>query len=169
MLGKKGQNQFTKGTWTTHPPAAQKRLRELWLGRKHTPESKARISASMKRFFTENPDRAGYALNHYSKGASYPERYWRECLENAGVTFEAEYPLGSYRLDFGFPDTKVDLEIDGNQHQADPRIVKHDKVRDLWVTRQGWKVIRVSWPSFRKLSHEARILRVSEVLLQVQT
>ena len=41
-------------------------------GKKHTEETKRKISEIRKKYLFENPDKVPYLLNHYSKGESYP-------------------------------------------------------------------------------------------------
>jgi len=164
MLGKKGQNQFTKGTWETWPEEIRQKFSAAGKRRRHSPETREKISLSLRKFIQDNPSRAGYAVNHYSKGPSYPEIYWKTCLENAGLVFEEQFPLGTYRLDFAFPDVRVDLEIDGEQHYLDPRLVGHDQRRTEKLKACGWRVVRVRWSEFQKLQGEERTTFVTELL-----
>lgn len=46
---------------------------------------------------------------------------------------------------------KIDLEIDGDQHHLDPRIVESDERRNAYLTGLGWKIIRIRWSDYQKL------------------
>jgi len=47
-----------------------------------------------------------------------------------------------YKLDFGHPELKLDVEIDGRQH-AETKIHERDRERDAHLARLGWRVIRI--------------------------
>jgi very-short-patch-repair endonuclease len=131
------------------------RLIPSQLGKKHTEEEKKRISAGMKNFLREHPDRVPYVLNHHSKGDSYPEKYFRSCLDNASIEYEKDYKALSYFLDFAWPKCKCYIEIDGEQHYVDETIIKHDKIRTEKLENDGWKCLeRVRWKSFKNLNRE---------------
>ena len=116
---------------------------------KHTQEAKDKISLARKKFLTENPDKIPYLLNHKSKGASYPEMYFKECLKISN--YVPEYRVGLYSLDFADIVNKIDFEVDGCQHRVDPRIVEHDIKRNINLVNLRWKIIRLNWSEFKKL------------------
>lgn len=123
-----------------------------WLGKKHSEVTKNKISESRTRYLIENPDKVPYVLNHYSKGESYPEKYFREFLEQSGVQFESEYRISIYRLDFAIIGNKIAIEIDGEQHYTDDRIIKSNIKRDEFLDSLGWTTIRIRWSHFKRLS-----------------
>jgi very-short-patch-repair endonuclease len=73
-------------------------------------------------------------------------------LENAAVMrlsmvfqhrqVRQQHRIGSYRVDFAWPDLMVALEIDGWHHRS-PEGAAHDAQRDAWLRGQGWIVLRV--------------------------
>lgn len=80
---------------------------------------------------------------------SYPEKFWIKVLNNNDIKFIREYHLDKkYFLDFYIEvnGRKIDLEIDGEQHRQEDHI-KHDKLRDEYVTSLGIEVYRVPWNS----------------------
>ena len=153
----KGTNQFTKakeeGRQISTSEETRKKISKTSKGRKVSAETRERISKSMKKFIKENPDKVPYILNHKSKGPSYPEIIWKGILISRGICFEEQFKQGSYSLDFALLDKKIDLEIDGEQHYTDERIVLHDQKRTEYLSSIGWKVIRVRWSQFCSLSH----------------
>lgn len=86
---------------------------------------------------------------------SYPEKFFITVLNNNNLKYEhnktiKKIDLGvikddsNYFLDFYFEDKKIDLEIDGRQH--DDRI-EHDNTRDELLIKNGFKVYRIKWKS----------------------
>lgn len=79
---------------------------------------------------------------------SYPEKFWIEVLKNNSITYKHNYHFGKYFLDFYIEinNRKIDLEIDGKQHNYSDRIIK-DKERDEFVSSNCIEIYRVSWNS----------------------
>jgi hypothetical protein len=125
------------------------------LGRKHTDDTKRRLSEHRIAYLKEHPEQVPYLLNHYSKGQSYPEMYWTKFLETNNIVFEAEVQVSVYRLDFAIG--RIDLEVDGEQHYADERIVRSDKRRTEYLESIGWKVVRIRWSDYQKKSAEDKL------------
>jgi len=123
-------------------------------GRTHTQETKDKISKSRIKYLAENPDKVPYLLNHKSKGESYPEKYFREILEKEKVNFIQEKQESVYSLDFVIG--TIDLEIDGEQHYVDSRIVESDKRRTIYLENMGYTTIRVRWAEYQKLNRMER-------------
>lgn len=114
-------------------------------------ETKQKISIARRKFLEANPDKVPYKLNHYSKGPSYPERYFKELFENENMNLVSEYQISYYQLDFADVEKKIDVEIDGEQHYADERIVASDARRNSFLKDQGWVVFRIRWRDYQKL------------------
>ena len=110
-------------------------------GKHLSEEHKNKTSASMKKFFKEHPDRVPYVLNHSSK-ESYPEKYFKAAFlaENFPVFIQDKYVNG-YFLDFAFDKLKLYIEVDGEQHYTDKKIVQHDLVRTANLNKTEWKCI----------------------------
>lgn len=159
MKTRKKSNQYTKAKELGLPkPEISEETRQKWIdantNRKHSDETRKKISESRIKFLRENPDKVPYKLNHYSKGRSYAEEYWKIILDSNDIKYEEQYQIGPYQLDFAFVESKIDLEIDGDQHHLDPRIVESDKRRNQYLTEQGWKIIRVRWSDFKRLTNK---------------
>lgn len=78
----------------------------------------------------ENPDKVPYLLNHSSK-ISYPEETiikYLNLYNIKGWIFQMQFSI--YKLDFAFPEYKLDVEIDGATHNTD-KVKKIDNRRDL--------------------------------------
>jgi very-short-patch-repair endonuclease len=133
-----------------------------WLGRHHTNETKQLISSKVKKFLEENPDMVPYLRNH-SSTESYPEKYFKEVfnLENINLTYH--YRIGTYELDFCDINKKIDIEIDGEQHYLDTRIIDSDKRRTEYLENLGWTIYRVRWSEYQTMNDTERHNIVSEI------
>jgi very-short-patch-repair endonuclease len=123
--------------------------------RKHSEETKKKISEIRKKYLQENPDKVPYKLNHSSK-ESYPEKYFTEVFRNEGIEVVKSFHIGIYELDFCIADKRIDIEIDGSQHYCDEKIVESDKRRNKFLEDDGWDVIRINWSEYKKLSFDEK-------------
>jgi very-short-patch-repair endonuclease len=160
----KGTNQYTKARENNLPKPTvsaetRKKISISSLKRKHTPESRLKISNARIKFLQENPDKVPYLLNHSSNGPSYAEQYWKTVLDNAGICYQEQYRVGLYSLDFVILDKKINIEIDGDQHYLDKRIVESDKRRTAFLEKKGWTVVRVRWSTFCKLKDKETFIK----------
>jgi very-short-patch-repair endonuclease len=152
----KGTNQYTKAKELGLPkPEISEEShikRSLSNKRPHTEESKKKISISRIKFLRENPHMVPYKLNHASNGRSYAEEYWKVILDSNNLTYEEQFQVGPYQLDFAITHLMIDLEIDGDQHHLDKRIVESDKRRNIYLEELGWTIVRVKWSEYKKLT-----------------
>lgn len=123
--------------------------------RKHSKETKDKISKSIRNYLINNPEKVPYRLNH-SSVESYPEKYFNEVFIKEGLNFERYYRVGLYELDFALVDKKIDIEIDGDQHYLDPKVSEVDKRRNKYLIDNGWTIIRIKWSDYKKLSIEEK-------------
>lgn len=163
MKNKKGGNQYTKAKELGLPKPelseeTRKKIGDANKSRCISDETRKKISEARIKFLRENPDKVPYKLNHYSKGRSYAEDYWKTVLDSNDMEYIEQYQFDSYTLDFAFPDKKIDLEIDGDQHYLDERIVASDKRRNAYLSEHGWKTIRVKWSDFQKLTNKKEFI-----------
>lgn len=136
--------------------------------RKHSDETKAKISKARLKYLRANPDKVPYKLNHYTKGASYPERYFHTLLQENGLIYERYKQVSIYNLDFAFNDKMINLEIDGEQHYTDKRIIVSNKRRDAYLSKRGWLIIRVRWSTFKKMIDVDKQQYIHQLLLQLK-
>jgi very-short-patch-repair endonuclease len=132
--------------------------------RTHSEETKNKISVIRKKFLEENPDKIPYKINHKSRGETYPEKYFREWLEKENIPFQQEYRFKLYAFDF-LINGRVDLEIDGDQHKLDEKIIAHDIKRDDKSKDAGFVVYRIMWSDYQKLNQEEK----SKFLLELKS
>lgn len=131
-------------------------------GRKHTKETKEKISKARIKYLEEHPDKVPYLLNH-SSVESYPEKYFNNILKNK-FEYERYLQISIYQLDFAFINIGIDLEIDGEQHYNNEDIIKSNKKRDLFLIKNGWKVIRIKWGDFKNLSFDNKEFFVKNLI-----
>jgi very-short-patch-repair endonuclease len=124
--------------------------------KKLTEETKKKISDARKKYLKEHPDQVPYLLNHFSKGESYPEKYFQIILQKSNLSYERYLQISYYNLDFAFIEKGIDLEIDGDQHYLDQKIVESNKERDIFLKNNGWSVIRISWSDYLRMKTEER-------------
>lgn len=53
----------------------------------------------------------------------------------------------NYYCDFVFEDTKLIIELDGNQHL---KTLEQDKIRDDWLGTLGYRVVRIQHKEFKE-------------------
>ena len=123
----------------------------IFKGHPHSEETKERLSKIRKKYLSENPEKVPYLINHSSK-TSYPEKYFMELFEKENINLKYHHMINKYELDFCDLDKKVDIEVDGEQHYVDKRIAASDKDRDEFLKNLGWKVFRIRWANYQKLS-----------------
>lgn len=134
----------------------------VWLGKKHTEETKKKIGEGVKKFLENNPEMIPYKRNHSSK-ESYPEEYFTTVFENENIKLNKQYRFHSYTLDFCNVDKKIDIEVDGDQHYLDPVIIEHDKKRNKFLHDAGWTVFRIRWSEYKKMNEEEKRNIIEEI------
>lgn len=125
----------------------KKKLSKSLKGKKKAPLSestKKRMSKSRIKAIKESRIPRWQSIS----GNSYPEKYFENYLINEGLKFEKQYHINdgrrNYFLDFYFPREKVNLEIDGSQHEW-PERIKSDNRRDDFLKSEGIRIIRIKW------------------------
>jgi very-short-patch-repair endonuclease len=108
----------------------------------NTEERRENLSKSIKRYLKENPDKHVWKRN--SKFKSKPCEIFKEQLKKNNISFIEEYtPLidRAFSIDIAFPDKKIGIEINGNQHyNADGTFKKYYQDRHELIESFGWKL-----------------------------
>ncbi|MDZ4234886.1 MAG: DUF559 domain-containing protein, partial [Dietzia sp.] len=86
-------------------------------------------------------------LQSASEGArSEAERLVHKLLREAGITgWKANYNVGGYRVDVGFPDAKVAIEVDGFAFHSGVEEFQIDRLRQNAIVLLQWQVLRFTW------------------------
>ncbi len=114
---------------------------------KQTEEARKKISEGRKRYLAENPDRHPWKKNNKFK--SIPCEKVKEFLKWKKISFIEEYqPLvdRGFSIDIAFPDIKIGIEINGNQHyNKDGSLKKYYQNRHDLIESTGWKLLELHY------------------------
>lgn len=72
-----------------------------------------------------------------------------------GFKFRRQQPIGPYIADFVCFETKLVIELDGDQHGSNQAIA-YDQTRTLFLQAEGFRVLR--FPNFEVISNFALVL-----------
>lgn len=91
--------------------------------------------------------RARQLLHAADDGArSEAERLLHRILREAGITgWKANYRVGGYRVDVGFPVQKVAIEVDGFAFHSGAQEFQIDRTRQNDIVLMRWQVLRFTW------------------------
>jgi very-short-patch-repair endonuclease len=118
------------------------------MGRLHTEESKQKISKSRKEYLNNNPDKHVWKRN--KKFKSVPCEHFKQMLKKHEILYFEEYcplsPTYFYTLDVAFPNVKVAIEINGNQHYNNDGTLKDYYLKRKEILENaGWTVIDIHY------------------------
>lgn len=121
-------------------------------GREVSEETKQKISKTRKELIKEGKL---FKWNIRRSEASYPEKWLMNVLkENFGlerdISYIKEFPFYGFYLDFAWPESKLCIEIDGEQHYTDDSQHKRDLKKDELLRQNNWTEMRVSWQYIMK-------------------
>lgn len=119
-------------------------------------ETKKKVSDKMKEVY-KNKSRWATQLE---KRKSFAEQYF----DNLFPELKQNYHVLRYFLDLANPEKKLYIEIDGEQHYTDQKVVEHDKARTEELLKEGWVCVkRIRWSDYKKLSFEERSNLIKEL------
>ena len=137
---------------------------------KHTEESKKKISEARKKWLSENPDKHPWQNKSFVH-SSIPCEKFKSFLKEQGIDFIDEYmPLihigRFFRIDIAFPDKKIAIEVNGNQHyESNGELKLYYKNRQYLLEEHGWIVYQVHHTccfNSHKLSEFMELIKNSE-------
>lgn len=163
--GHKGANQFTKAKklGLPLPEGTMKGKRGPWAGKKRTEEQKRKISETQKRNFKESCNKSIWHTQLENR-KSFAEQYFDTCFPN----LKQNYHVDRYFLDLANPEKKIYIEVDGEQHYNDRKVVEHDKIRTKRLEELGWKCLRrIRWSEYKRLSKEEQETLIADLESQV--
>ena len=114
-----------------------------------SPEFSEKISKGRKLFLSENPEKHPWKKN--SKFLSKPCEALKQYLKDKNIKFVEEWnPIEDryYAIDIAFPDIKLGIEVNGNQHyNADGSLKEYYQNRHDQIQNAGWKLIELHYSS----------------------
>ena len=128
------QNNYKNGNFKLNP-------------HKWTNEEKLNLSNKRKQWLLEHKDQ--HVWGRDSKFLSEPCENLKQYLKDKGINFVEEYePFDdiNYCLDIAWPDEKIAIEVNGNQHyNRDGSLSKYyQKRHNLFISR-GWKIFEIHY------------------------
>lgn len=108
-----------------------------------------KISASMKKAHKEGKAH-NIGESRWNNQPSYPEQWFMKVLKNEfgfekDKDYKMEFPFYRFSLDFAWPDKKICIEIDGEQHERFQEQKERDIEKDRLLKKEDWKELRKSW------------------------
>ena len=101
-----------------------------------------------------------------------------DVLRSWGYEVVPQYGVGPYRIDLAVRDpldperVQVAVECDGASYHRLPTVRERDRIRQEWLERQGWKVVRVwstDWWYQRRRAEERLRQEVEKALRKART
>jgi len=111
-------------------------------------ETKLKISVARKKWLAENPDKHPWQNKSFVH-SSIPCEKFKLFLKEKNIDFIEEYlpvvHIGRFfRIDIAFPDKKVAIEVNGNQHyESNGDLKPYYKERQSILEEHGWTVYQV--------------------------
>lgn len=134
-------------------------------GHSLTEEEKINLSIKRKEWLKANPDKHPWKSS--SKFKSVPCEHLKEELKNRGYSFLEEQNINgieqNYSIDILFPDAKIGIEINGNQHYDTKnwQLLPYYQNRHDIIEAAGIKLIEVH---YTKVYNEEFIMRLCSQL-----
>lgn len=72
------------------------------------------------------------------------ERRLYDCLKFRGEIVKTQVPCGKYRIDIALTAHRIAIECDGKAYHSTPEQKAHDRRKNAYLRRHGWKVLRFS-------------------------
>jgi very-short-patch-repair endonuclease len=72
------------------------------------------------------------------------ERRLYDALQLRGYYVKTQFPCGKYRIDLALPTYKIAIECDGRAYHSSPEQKAHDRRKNAYLRKHGWKVLRFS-------------------------
>jgi hypothetical protein len=113
----------------------------------HSAETKAILSIKRKNFLKQNPE--AHSWKNSDKHNSVPCENVKKFLLDNNYNFIEEFtPLKErfFSIDIAFPDQKIGLEINGNQHyNSDGTLKPYYQERHDLIESAGWRLIEIHY------------------------
>ena len=115
--------------------------------KKHSNETKKKLSESRIKYLIENPDKHPWKNN--DKFRSIPCEILKDILRKNGFKFKEEWnpiPNRFYSTDIAFPLYKICIEVNGEQHyNRSGSLKKYYRDRHNLIKNNGWEIIEIHY------------------------
>jgi very-short-patch-repair endonuclease len=115
--------------------------------KKHTEEARRILREKRLLWLKNNPDK--HVWKKQSKFKSEPCEIFKKLLKEKNINFIEEYqPFDNryYSVDIAFPDKKIGIEINGNQHyNSDKTLKPYYQNRHNFFINEGWNLIELHY------------------------
>ena len=128
----------------------------------YTEETKRNISINVKKFWMNNPDKHPNRIMEKRGFISSIEKKVKSILEEFHISFEPQWPILNYFVDFAVIDQKIIFECDGNYWHNLPGVPEYDEKRQKEIESLGWKFIRFSETEINK-----NLSKIKEIIKNV--
>lgn len=132
------------------------------------------ISEKRRQYLGTYPE--AHPWKRHSKNISKPCENVKRVLEANNIYFVAEYSPSKERhfsIDIAFPDIKVGIEVNGNQHyNSDGTLKEYYQKRHEFLNGLGWKIVEVHYSKCFNDANIAAILDfdlISKSALDIDT
>lgn len=131
--------------------------------------TRAKISSSRQKWLSENPEK--HPWKNADKFRSAPCQELKARLKAAGLDFQEEHqPLRDrfFSLDIAFPEIKLALEVNGNQHYADltnETLMPYYQERHDALVAAGWAVVEIRYLNVYRPSFVAGLVTTIRAVL----
>lgn len=129
----------------------KRRIRCDECSHKHTEETKLRMSNARINWLKKNPEK--HPWKKKTKFISIPCENLKKYLNSIGLKYVSEYDTyeetnRNFSIDIAFPDIKIGIEINGNQHyNKDGTLKKYYQKRHDIIESCGWKLLEIHYSS----------------------
>ncbi len=120
-------------------------------GHKHTEEMKSHLSKKRIEWLKQNPEK--HPWKKKDKFISIPCQNFKKYLDSIKLSYISEYNTynetsRNFSIDIAFPDIKIGIEINGNQHyNKDGTLKKYYQNRHEIIEACGWKLLEIHYLS----------------------
>jgi very-short-patch-repair endonuclease len=103
------------------------------------------LAAGLLAFiFHPKPEPVSPILTERNKCESPIERKLYNALVFRGYAVTTQVPCGKYRIDLALMGPRIAIECDGKAYHSSKQQKAHDKRKNAYLRRHGWRVLRFS-------------------------
>lgn len=149
-LTKESSDILKKSSATLRERYSSGKIVPFWLERRHTLETKKKLSDLQKKYLADNPD--SHPWKSADKFKSVPCERLKTEFSKRGLNYIEEYtdPIWehSYAIDIAFPDFKIGIEVNGNQHYSEgDKLLPYYQEREEYLKKFGWTLVNIHYYS----------------------